>query len=133
MCVFFSGDNGGFTAWSEPGECSRSCGGGIRFKTRTCTNPKPSLNGADCDGATRQLAAAEWCNIEVRKEELYEQYQARGQTPTSFPGHFPWLGGGGGVAGKISISRHPPRQGNALGTRLVKHHNPVCILELLRG
>ena len=63
---FLSGQNGAFTPWSEPGECTRSCGGGIKFETRTCTNPKPSLNGADCDGVTSQLAPGEsWCNIEV--------------------------------------------------------------------
>ncbi|CAB3985204.1 cysteine-rich secretory -2 [Paramuricea clavata] len=58
-----AGYNGGFSAWSEPGECSQSCGGGVRFQSRTCTNPKPSLNGADCQGGTRKLAAQEWCNI----------------------------------------------------------------------
>lgn len=57
------GINGGLTEWMGPGECTRSCGGGVRFNTRTCTSPKPSLNGADCDGATAQLATPrEWCN-----------------------------------------------------------------------
>ena len=48
-----------------PGSCTRSCGGGIQFLTKTCTNPKPSLNGADCVGETKQLAAREWCNTHV--------------------------------------------------------------------
>ncbi|WP_395239512.1 CAP domain-containing protein, partial [Salmonella sp. s54412] len=33
------GIDGGLTDWSPPGECSRSCGGGIRFKTKSCTDP----------------------------------------------------------------------------------------------
>jgi hypothetical protein len=70
ICSLFSGYNGGYSAWSEPGECSQSCGGGVRVQSRTCTNPKPSLNGADCQGGTRKLAAQEWCNIKVRIVEL---------------------------------------------------------------
>ena len=67
--VFRPGTNGAFTPWSEPSECTRSCGGGVELETRTCTNPKPSLNGADCDGVFTQLAPPkQWCNIEVRKE-----------------------------------------------------------------
>ena len=67
--VFRPGTNGAFTPWSEPSECTRSCGGGVELETRTCTNPKPSLNGADCDGVFTQLVPPkQWCNIEVRKE-----------------------------------------------------------------
>ncbi|XP_028406918.1 A disintegrin and metalloproteinase with thrombospondin motifs 16-like [Dendronephthya gigantea] len=81
------GDNGGLSAWSEPGECSRSCGGGVRFRTRTCTNPKPSLNGADCTGDTTELASQEWCNIDSCPEgELShrdQQCEARGRPAQS--------------------------------------------------
>lgn len=31
--------HGGWSAWSEPSECSRSCGVGIRQQTRKCNNP----------------------------------------------------------------------------------------------
>ena len=58
--------NGGWSVWSAAGQCSRSCGGGVQFKTRTCTNPKPSVNGRDCDGATKEIAINQWCNIQVR-------------------------------------------------------------------
>ena len=34
--------------WSEFGECSTSCGPGIRY--RNCTNPKPAFGGLDCQG-----------------------------------------------------------------------------------
>ena len=81
-----NGNNGGFSAWSQPGECSRGCGGGIRFQSRKCTNPKPSLNGADCDGATKQLASQEWCNIEScsgDKSHREQQCEARGHPAQS--------------------------------------------------
>ena len=57
--------NGGWSVWSAAGQCSRSCGGGVQFKTRTCTNPKPSANGRDCDGATKEIAEKKWCNSQV--------------------------------------------------------------------
>jgi hypothetical protein len=31
-----SADSGPWGPWSEPSECSRSCGGGIAFQTRSC-------------------------------------------------------------------------------------------------
>ncbi|CAB3990221.1 A disintegrin and metallo ase with thrombospondin motifs 3, partial [Paramuricea clavata] len=83
-----NGKNGRFSAWSKPGECSQSCGGGIRFKTRTCTNPKPSLNGGDCYGTTSQLAAQQWCNTqscpEGDKSHRVQQCQARGLLAKSY-------------------------------------------------
>ena len=64
--LFFSklGTKGGLTDWMGPETCSRSCGGGIQFLTKTCTNPKPSLDGADCVGETKQLVR-QWCNTHV--------------------------------------------------------------------
>ena len=61
----YIGTKGGLARWSAPGQCSRSCGGGVQFRTRTCTNPKPSLNGRDCDGTTKEIAVKQWCNTQV--------------------------------------------------------------------
>ena len=71
--VFFytsQGVNGGFTDWSQPGPCSKSCGKGVRFQERTCTNPKPSFNGRDCQGETKRVVPY-WCNSQVSIYELF--------------------------------------------------------------
>ena len=40
---------GGYTPWSNFSECSVSCGdGGVRYRTRNCTNPKPQYGGQNC-------------------------------------------------------------------------------------
>ncbi|XP_074654760.1 SCO-spondin-like [Tubulanus polymorphus] len=44
--------DGGLSDWGPWSQCSRSCGGGILKRTRTCTNPSPSGNGKDCEGYT---------------------------------------------------------------------------------
>lgn len=46
--------NGGWTAFSAWGKCSKSCGGGKQSRTRTCTSPAPENGGMACVGASRQ-------------------------------------------------------------------------------
>lgn len=48
--------NGG---WSDWGDCSAECGGGTQ--SRTCTNPVPSCNGADCVGGSTQDCNTQPC------------------------------------------------------------------------
>jgi len=47
--------NGGWSGW---GACSKTCGGGIQY--RTCTNPTPANGGANCSGLNYQS-----CNNQV--------------------------------------------------------------------
>jgi len=51
--------NGGFSEWTLWSACSAKCDGGIRTRTRACTNPAPSNGGAPCSGIDRQVEA---CN-----------------------------------------------------------------------
>ncbi|XP_045163907.2 hemicentin-1-like [Mercenaria mercenaria] len=42
--------NGGWTSWTLWSTCSRTCGTGSSSRTRSCTNPAPKHNGAQCFG-----------------------------------------------------------------------------------
>jgi hypothetical protein len=42
--------DGGWSSWSGWSTCTVSCGGGTQTRTRTCTNPTPKCNGANCVG-----------------------------------------------------------------------------------
>ncbi|XP_076085387.1 sushi, von Willebrand factor type A, EGF and pentraxin domain-containing protein 1-like [Mytilus galloprovincialis] len=71
--------DGGWSDWSA-GPCSESCGTGTKVLTRTCTNPTPQNNGAECVGegsktepCERSLCQAGGCQ-EVRCESWqYDQ------------------------------------------------------------
>ncbi|XP_073513574.1 A disintegrin and metalloproteinase with thrombospondin motifs 8 isoform X1 [Phyllobates terribilis] len=42
--------DGNWGGWSPWGECSRSCGGGVRFSYRECNDPQPHNGGKYCHG-----------------------------------------------------------------------------------
>ena len=48
--LFFSPVDGQWSEWKPWTECTRSCGGGIQTRARTCTNPSPAHGGKDCIG-----------------------------------------------------------------------------------
>ena len=54
--------NGGFTEWTRWGECSRSCGVGIKNRTRSCSDPIPMYGGNECDGYTIEITV---CNTDL--------------------------------------------------------------------
>ncbi|XP_023932539.1 coadhesin-like [Lingula anatina] len=46
--------NGNWSEWCEcPSKCSVTCGGGVRTRTRVCSNPAPANGGADCVGPSQ--------------------------------------------------------------------------------
>uniref|UniRef100_A0A8C7FBC0 ADAM metallopeptidase with thrombospondin type 1 motif, 3 n=1 Tax=Oncorhynchus kisutch TaxID=8019 RepID=A0A8C7FBC0_ONCKI len=53
--------DGSWGSWTKYGSCSRSCGTGVRFRTRQCNNPVPSNGGGDCPGVNYEY---QLCNTE---------------------------------------------------------------------
>ena len=57
-CIPVDGGWSDFGSWTE---CSATCGGGVKTRSRTCTNPAPENGGADCVGDS---VKTEECNSE---------------------------------------------------------------------
>ncbi|XP_027623531.1 A disintegrin and metalloproteinase with thrombospondin motifs 14 isoform X3 [Tupaia chinensis] len=55
------GQDGGWSSWTKFGSCSRSCGGGVRSRSRSCDNPPPAYGGRMCSGAMFEYQV---CNSE---------------------------------------------------------------------
>ncbi|XP_066512792.1 A disintegrin and metalloproteinase with thrombospondin motifs 3-like [Hoplias malabaricus] len=53
--------DGVWGTWTNYGSCSRSCGTGVRFRTRQCNSPAPANGGQDCPGVNYEF---ELCNKE---------------------------------------------------------------------
>lgn len=54
--------NGGFSEWGSFGDCDKTCGSGIKRRTRTCSNPPPAHGGKNCEGAVDEV---EECNTQL--------------------------------------------------------------------
>ncbi|XP_028989256.1 A disintegrin and metalloproteinase with thrombospondin motifs 14 isoform X2 [Betta splendens] len=57
------GHDGSWGSWSKFGSCSRTCGGGVRSRSRQCNNPPPAYGGRDCPGSAfdYQMCSTEEC------------------------------------------------------------------------
>ncbi|XP_020625288.1 coadhesin-like [Orbicella faveolata] len=53
--------DGGWSEWCTFTPCSVTCGGGVRYRNRTCTNPSPQSGGQDCLGPASE---SQKCNTE---------------------------------------------------------------------
>ncbi|KAM4702878.1 A disintegrin and metalloproteinase with thrombospondin motifs 8 [Rhinophrynus dorsalis] len=65
--------DGNWGSWGSWGECSRSCGGGVRYSFRDCNDPEPQNGGKYCKG---QRAIYESCNTmecSVQEQSFREQ------------------------------------------------------------
>ncbi|KFO33424.1 A disintegrin and metalloproteinase with thrombospondin motifs 2 [Fukomys damarensis] len=53
-CIWLTPDilkrDGNWGAWTPFGSCSRTCGTGVKFRTRQCDNPHPANGGRACSG-----------------------------------------------------------------------------------
>uniref|UniRef100_UPI003AAB6866 A disintegrin and metalloproteinase with thrombospondin motifs 14 isoform X1 n=1 Tax=Centroberyx gerrardi TaxID=166262 RepID=UPI003AAB6866 len=57
------GHDGSWGSWNKFGSCSRTCGGGVRSRSRQCNNPAPAYGGRDCPGSAfgYQMCSTEEC------------------------------------------------------------------------
>ncbi|XP_006889103.1 PREDICTED: A disintegrin and metalloproteinase with thrombospondin motifs 14 [Elephantulus edwardii] len=57
------GQDGGWSSWTNFGSCSRSCGGGVRSRSRSCDSPIPAYGGRACSGPMfeYQVCSSEEC------------------------------------------------------------------------
>ena len=62
--------DGGYSEWSDFGNCSVTCENekGMKVRTRTCNNPEPKENGLDC--------------IQQRLGPAEEKIECNGATPS---------------------------------------------------
>uniref|UniRef100_UPI00358F4FE1 A disintegrin and metalloproteinase with thrombospondin motifs 3-like isoform X2 n=1 Tax=Myxine glutinosa TaxID=7769 RepID=UPI00358F4FE1 len=51
--------DGSWGSWSPFGSCSRSCGTGVTYRTRTCDRPEPRHGGRDCAGLNYEYELCE--------------------------------------------------------------------------
>ncbi|KFV73257.1 A disintegrin and metalloproteinase with thrombospondin motifs 14, partial [Struthio camelus australis] len=65
--------DGSWSSWSKFGSCSRTCGGGVRSRSRSCSNPPPAYGGRHCPGATYEYQV---CNPEECPGP-YEDFRAQ--------------------------------------------------------
>ncbi|XP_018891064.4 A disintegrin and metalloproteinase with thrombospondin motifs 14 isoform X1 [Gorilla gorilla gorilla] len=67
------GQDGGWSSWTKFGSCSRSCGGGVRSRSRSCNNPSPAYGGRPCLGPMFEYQV---CNSE-ECPGTYEDFRAQ--------------------------------------------------------
>ncbi|XP_071851542.1 uncharacterized protein [Apostichopus japonicus] len=53
--------NGRWSEWSNWSACSETCGWGQRSRSRTCSNPRPSGGGRNCEGPLVEEEACHAC------------------------------------------------------------------------
>lgn len=53
-------ESGNWSLWSSWTDCTKTCGEGVRLRSRTCSNPSPLANGDYCEGLS---AETEPCQV----------------------------------------------------------------------
>ncbi|XP_063050702.1 A disintegrin and metalloproteinase with thrombospondin motifs 13 [Engraulis encrasicolus] len=88
--------HGAWSSWSPASLCSRTCGGGVTHRRRSCNNPRPAFGGRDCEGVDIE---AELCNqqscVSTQLDFMAQQCsQTDAQAlhiPPGDPVHHTWL------------------------------------------
>ncbi|XP_067169260.1 A disintegrin and metalloproteinase with thrombospondin motifs 4 [Apteryx mantelli] len=105
MKAFDTPVDGAWGPWGPWGECSRSCGGGVRFSRRECVKPAPRNGGKYCEGKRTQFRS---CNVDACpgtdplafREQQCAAYNYRSDLFKGFPAPMDWVPRYSGVAEK---------------------------------
>ena len=62
--------DGGYSDWGKWTGCNKNCGKGKRYRTRTCTNPRPVYGGKNCNALGKPLEWGECMKKECPGNEL---------------------------------------------------------------
>ncbi|XP_050400756.1 A disintegrin and metalloproteinase with thrombospondin motifs 6 [Patella vulgata] len=82
--------DGNWGGWSEWGECSRTCGGGVSASHRNCSNPEARHGGKYCTGERKRYRS---CNIVDCPEDAidFRELQCNNSNNEMFRGrHYIW-------------------------------------------
>ncbi|XP_067671402.1 A disintegrin and metalloproteinase with thrombospondin motifs 3-like isoform X2 [Haliotis asinina] len=75
--------------WSSWTPCSAECGVGLRYRSRTCDNPRPKYGGRDCEGGKDEMGTclnekcSTYTDIRAGECEVWEEMNIR-------PGRHTW-------------------------------------------
>ncbi|KAI3384954.1 hypothetical protein SNEBB_005130 [Seison nebaliae] len=64
--------HGNWGNWSEWSQCTRSCGGGVRYAVRFCNNPSPRNGGRSCQGKFKMY---DTCNRHECQSPIYNSFR----------------------------------------------------------
>uniref|UniRef100_A0AAY5K320 SCO-spondin n=1 Tax=Esox lucius TaxID=8010 RepID=A0AAY5K320_ESOLU len=72
---------GHWSEWTSWSPCDAQCGGGLRVRNRTCSNPPPKNGGADCEGMRLQTIS---CNSQPCGLSLFLSLHEGCRCPAGF-------------------------------------------------
>lgn len=122
--------DGGWDRWSANSTCSRTCGGGVRFRMRDCNNPSPANGGKYCIGQRIQYFS---CNTQDCQPNLLdfreEQCASFNRLPLGIDGHgdtdnLTWVPKYGGKYGVLQYPRCFPIVESLI---FVTHHTRILL------
>lgn len=69
--------DGGWSEFTEWSSCTKTCGGGMQSRSRSCTNPEPANGGQECSGQAQESRS---CHEEecAGKLQVYDKLYFKG-------------------------------------------------------
>jgi hypothetical protein len=102
--------NGGWSGYGGWGGCSKTCDGGTKYRSRSCTNPSPAHGGAGCSGGTTDSTSCntQACVTSCSANGMQAHYTFDGHWDASSTGSHNWAtskhGSSYAVTGKHSTA-----------------------------